>query len=224
MKSKRRVISGSILIALLGTLAACASVEGDYEEPRYTVLEAHEDEAIEIREYEPMVIAEVTVDGDRGEAGNKAFRILAGYIFGDNRAKEEIEMTAPVTHEPREQKSIKIEMTAPVTQEPLDAAQQTWDVAFIMPARFTLETLPEAMDERIRFREVAPHRAAAITFSGNWDRKRFEEKRAQLEQFLQENGYDYDVYQYAFYNSPMTPSFMRRNEVLYRIEPLRNES
>lgn len=81
------------------------------EEPQYTV----ESKALhyEIRKYGPIVVAETRIDSDFENAGNKAFKILAGYIFGANKSKTKIEITASVN-----QKAIseKIEMTAPVTQ------------------------------------------------------------------------------------------------------------
>jgi len=50
------------------------------EEPTYEVLLTVGD--VEFRRYEPYMLAEVTVDGDSQD--RRAFRILAGYIFGDN--------------------------------------------------------------------------------------------------------------------------------------------
>ncbi len=69
--------------------------------------------AFEIRDYPALVVAEVTVTGDQKEAAGKGFRLLAGYIFGGNRRKQSIAMTAPVAQEPV---SETIAMTAPVTQ------------------------------------------------------------------------------------------------------------
>lgn len=205
--------AGLALWLLLVT--GCGTVSSN-ELPKYTVVETYP-EAIEIREYPPMVLAEVTVEGDRSEAANKAFRILADYIFGNNVAREEIAMTAPVTQKPIEQSSVEIEMTAPVTQKPVDESNESWDVAFMMPARFTLETLPEAKNERIRFRETEPRRVAAIRFSGSWSQKLFDDKRSILEAFLKEQGLAFGEYEYAFYNAPFTPPPLRRNEVLIEL-------
>lgn len=219
MKGKRWILAGVLAFGLLAVPVACSTV-GDYETPRYTVVESHPEEKIEIREYPSMVVAEVTVTGDRSEAGNKAFRILGGYIFGNNRPKQEIAMTAPVTQEPVEPQSVEIAMTAPVTQQPTGEDQQEWVVAFMMPAEYTLDELPEATDESIRFRETEPTRAAAITFSGGWSQDRFEKKRAKLQTFLDEQGIAYGDYQFAFYNSPFTLPPLRRNEIIYELQPM----
>ena len=127
-------------------------------------------------------------------------------------------MTAPVTQKPVEQQSVKIAMTAPVTQKPIEGEKEQWDVSFMMPSRFTLDTLPEARNDSIRFRETEPKRVAAIRFSGSWSQDRFENKRAVLEELLKSEGYTIGDYKYAFYNAPFTPPPMRRNEVIVELQ------
>ena len=68
------------------------------EEPEYTVVETFDE--FELRHYPPYLVAEVDVQGNFGEAGNDAFRILAGYIFGDNQSATKMSMTAPVESRP----------------------------------------------------------------------------------------------------------------------------
>ncbi len=65
------------------------------EEPEFEVLKSNDD--YEVRMYAPHIVAEVDVKGDDGDPGRAAFRILAGYIFGDNEAETKMSMTAPVT-------------------------------------------------------------------------------------------------------------------------------
>jgi SOUL heme-binding protein len=62
------------------------------EEPRYDVVE-HISNAVEIRQYRKRIAAETTVgaggpENPRGEA----FRLLAGFIFGANKARQKIDM------------------------------------------------------------------------------------------------------------------------------------
>lgn len=82
------------------------------EEPKYTVLQSHDN--IEIRQYEPKIIAETVVKGERGKANRDAFSILAAYIFGENTPATDISMVMPVT---QSQQSEKIVMTTAVTQQ-----------------------------------------------------------------------------------------------------------
>ncbi|HSO06387.1 MAG TPA: heme-binding protein, partial [Pelomicrobium sp.] len=58
------------------------------EKPDYAVVEQRE--ALELRRYEPYVVAEVTLAGDFESVGNEAFPILAGYIGGKNRGEQKI--------------------------------------------------------------------------------------------------------------------------------------
>ena len=73
------------------------------EEAPYTVIEQNGD--FELRQYSPHIIAETTVEGTFDQVGSEGFRRLAGYINGENRTKQSIAMTAPVSHEARSQKS-----------------------------------------------------------------------------------------------------------------------
>ena len=68
------------------------------ESPDYYVIAKHD--GYEIRHYEPYLVAETEVDGTFETSGNRAFRRLAGYIFGDNRESEKMAMTVPVTRQP----------------------------------------------------------------------------------------------------------------------------
>ena len=68
------------------------------EEPKYELIEKSGE--FELRQYQPMLIAEVLVDGDMDQASGKGFRLIADYIFGNNITKtgssKKIKMTAPV--------------------------------------------------------------------------------------------------------------------------------
>lgn len=198
--------------ALLAAVCLEARPAMAYEEPAYTVLEEGP-EGLELRRYEPYLVAETIVEADFEGAGGAAFRRLAGYIGGDNRTRASIEMTAPVT---QESASEKIEMTAPVTQEPVG---DRYRIAFIMPSGYTLETLPEPLDERIALRRVPARTVAAVRYSGTWSRGRYEKHRARLEEWMADRGWRAaGDPTWARYNPPFWPPwFMRRNEILIPI-------
>ncbi len=111
------------------------------EQPKYAVLESEGN--IEVRAYDPTIVAEVEVHGERMQALNQGFRLIADYIFGNNLSSKKVAMTAPVTQEAGE----KIAMTAPVTQ---DGNGDTWKVRFVMPAGYTLESLPKPGNQAVR--------------------------------------------------------------------------
>lgn len=120
-------------------------------EPKFELLE--KSDAFELRQYDSIIIAEVLVDGDMDEASGKGFRLLADYIFGNNISqsgqKAKIAMTAPVTLKPQ---SEKIAMTAPVS---IKADAQQWRVHFVMPAEYTMETLPKPNNSQVKIREIS---------------------------------------------------------------------
>ena len=82
------------------------------EEAKFKVIESEGE--LELRQYASHSVAETLVEGDFIEVGNEAFRRLAGYINGQNRRKQTIPMTAPVS---QEADSLNIPLTAPVNQE-----------------------------------------------------------------------------------------------------------
>ena len=203
-RSIRNIFAAAVII--IGAIDAMA-----IEEAAYTVV--IKDEKFEIRDYAPHILAETFVEGDFEEAGNKAFNVLFGYISGDNRSREKVAMTAPVTQEP---KGEKIKMTAPVEQQ---RVQERWAVSFMMPASYTLETLPEPEDPKVTLRQVPARRMAAVRYSGFWNEKGYLRYKLELESWINENGLTIvgDPI-WARYNAPFTPWFMRRNEILIPVD------
>ncbi|MDH3407984.1 MAG: heme-binding protein [Gammaproteobacteria bacterium] len=183
------------------------------EEPDYEVLQSTEH--YEVRRYDPYIIAEVDVSGCRNEAGNLAFRILAGYIFGDNRSRKKMEMTAPVSS--RSADSIKMDMTAPVTSVTSTRGEHTF--AFVMEKKYTLDTLPVPNDERIRIR-VMPERIMAVRqYSGRWSESNYQQNESALLRALDADGIEpLEAPILARYNAPFTPWFLRRNESMVEID------
>ena len=194
-----------LLLVLLGTAGRCMAIES----PKYTV--ELSEKPFEIRQYAPSIVANVHMDGDRSDAVSAGFRILASYIFGDNQLKEKLAMTAPVT----QSSSVKIPMTAPVQQE---AARGGWDIRFVMPAAYTLNTLPKPGDARITLVAIPGRRTAAIAFTGFWSDSNFKSHQEQLSQFLVKHSLTAVAAPiYAYYNAPWTPWFLRTNEVIVEI-------
>jgi hypothetical protein len=201
-----------------------------YEQPQYKVIEKID--AIEVREYQPMLMAEVDVEGERSTAINAGFRILAGYIFGGNTSRTSIAMTSPVTQTNEQTNkqadaaaqvkgnSEKIAMTSPVTLTPVESVQPQnekspprWTVAFMMPSQYTLDTLPKPNNAQIRFRVSAPERRVAIRFSGFSSQANLTKNRAALETFIAARKLKtLGEPMLAFYDDPFTAPWNRRNE------------
>jgi hypothetical protein len=180
------------------------------EEAKYTVLEKQD--KLEIREYAPSIVAEVLVEGDFENASSAAFRTLFKYISGKNTGRSKIAMTAPVSQKPAPE---KIAMTSPVGQR---KSGQGWAVSFMMPASYTMETIPVPDDPSVVLREVPAYRAAAIRYSGTWSEKGYRRQLTQLRQWMEtQNLEPAGEPVWARYNAPFTPWFMRRNEILIAI-------
>jgi len=176
------------------------------EEPEYQVVRTLPD--VEIRQYAAYAVAQVLVSGPAGDAGNQAFPILAGYIFGKNKGEKTFAMTAPVT---QAAVPVKLEMTAPVTQS---AAPGGFLVQFVLPKGVTAASAPEPLDARVQLREVLPGQVAVIRYSGFWSESNYNEHLAKLQAALRGANLAWTGEPvYSRYNAPFTPWFMRRNEI-----------
>ena len=190
------------------------------EEPNYEIIESSED--YELRRYEPYLIAEVDVSGGMNKAGNSAFRILAGYIFGDNEAATEMAMTAPVESRSAD-RGEKMSMTAPVTSTRSGSDDQT-TVAFVMEEGYSIETLPVPNDQRIRIREVPERLMAVRRYSGRWTDANYEKQKGLLIESLSEATLDIVGEPIlARYNSPFSLPMVRRNEVMLEVSTSSSE-
>lgn len=201
-------------VALLA-LSIAAMAAHAIETPRYTVERTLAD-GIEVRRYDPMLVAETTVStADYRRAGNEAFRVLANYIFGDNQGRRDIAMTAPVEQR-RASPGAEIAMTAPVEQRATEAG---WTVSFMMPSEWQRDSLPLPNDARVVIRETPERRIAAIRFSGTWSARAFAAREAELVDAVTRAGLVMVGEPWtARYDPPWTPWFMRRNEILVELE------
>ncbi len=207
MREKKVIIACFLGLALLTPMR---SAMAKIETPPYQVIQSAE--KIEVREYSPMIVAEVEVAGERSKAINTGFRILADYIFGNNAPGQRITMTAPVI----QQKGAKIAMTAPVSQT---QDGDLWKVRFTMPSSYTLETLPKPNNPAIKIIATPGHRTVGIRFSGFWTDRNLRKNLEKLDTFIQTQGLKTAGNPvYAFYNPPWTLPFFRHNEVLYNLQ------
>jgi hypothetical protein len=200
MMKIRWLAAGIALVFATGNVMAA-------EEADYDVVLA--EDKLEIREYAPQIVAEVIVNDDFEDAGNVAFRKLFKYISGNNTSNEEIAMTAPVS---QEKAGEKIAMTAPVSQR---AEGDSWAVSFMMPAEYSMDTIPAPSDPEVAIRAIPGQRMAAIRFSGRWKAKNYDKHLEELMAWVEAKGLEVSGEPvWARYNAPFVPWFMRRNEIL----------
>jgi hypothetical protein len=158
MMTKMLRCNAAKLFVLVLIVFNVESIAMAIEKVKYTVLEVQND--FEVRQYESQIVAETFVEGDFDAVGNEGFRRLYKYINGYNQKEQSISMTAPVN---QEAKSEKIAMTAPVSQE---REGKKWRVTFLMPAYYTLDSLPSPLDERVKLKAEPGRRMATVKYSG----------------------------------------------------------
>ncbi len=197
------VAFGLLLFAIPMTVHAA-------EEPSYQVVQSLS--GVEVRLYEAYTVAELVVPGPADEAGNRAFPVLAGYIFGKNKGERRFAMTTPVT---QAAVPVKLEMTAPVIQTPQPGG---FRVQFVLPNGVTAASAPEPLDPQVTLRDIEPHRVAVIRYSGFWSEANYQEHLASLQATLRSaNLLAVGEPLYSRYNAPFTPWFLRRNEIWLRL-------
>ena len=195
----KNIVVGVVLMPLFFSVSNAKELVGTYrgyELPSYTVLV--KENQTEIRQYEPQLMSEVTVEGDRKKAVNTGFRILSSYIFGKNES------------------ATSVTMTTPVTQAKSNGA---WVVRFGMPKDYTKETLPKTNDGRIRFVTSKTSKRAVIRFSGFARDKVIAKQTKLLEVFIaQQKCVVLGDPLIAYYDDPFTFPWNRRNEIMIEVK------
>lgn len=181
------------------------------EEPKFVLLEKAD--VFELRQYPTLIIAEVALEGTLDEISGKGFRLIADYIFGNNKrdsgGSEKISMTAPVTVAPH---SEKVAMTAPVT---VQQKNDKWLMHFVMPAQYTMESLPAPNNPQVKLRQIPPRNVAVITFSGIASEAKIAKKTEELFAWMKTKFIvPTSNPELARYNPPWTLPFFRRNEIM----------
>lgn len=181
------------------------------KQPKFKILKKSGD--IELREYDGYIIATVNTTADgHAAAGSSGFGPLAGYIFGENKVRQQMSMTAPVITTKNDQ-SQKISMTAPVMSQ--NTGESSYQVSFVMPPSFTMQDLPIPNNSDVKLQEVPRHKSLAISFSGYTSESKIDEKQNKLQDYAKKH----DIAltgkpKLARYDAPWKPGFLRHNEII----------
>jgi hypothetical protein len=167
----------------------------------------------ELRRYAPMIVAETRVEGPFAQASSDGFGLIAGYIFGANRASSgapvAIAMTAPVVMEPT---PVEYDTAGPVTME---GGEGRWRMTFFMPPSYTMDTLPKPIDPRVTLRELPERLSAAVVFPGIAGEDDITRRSGPLLAWLAERGHRaVSAPRLARYSRPGKQAELRRNEIL----------
>lgn len=198
----------ALALTIATTLVAVSPLAQAIEEPRFDLIRLEGN--LEVRRYAPYVVAEVHVSGDFTEAGNQGFRLLAGYIFGGNKAQANLAMTPPVTQAAAE--PVKLTMTAPVTQAARPEGGHI--VQFVLPADVTPATAPVPNNPKVLVREEPARTLAVIRYSGSWSERNYLDHLALLRAAADKAGLKLrGEPMLSRFNTPFSLPFMRRNEI-----------
>ncbi len=189
----RIFILSFVVLAIVATIFL-AFVKNN-ETYNYQVIKSYDD--FEIRKYDAALFTRVELDsGSYKSVSTKGFRVLAGYIFGNNERSEKIAMTTPVTME----------------------LKDTMTMRFLVPSNYAKEELPAPNDTSIVIEEMPERIVAAIRFSGWADDEKIEKHCVKLEKALKREGIVHTGgFSFMGYNAPFDP-VNRRNEVIVELE------
>ena len=157
----------AILLAVAGTgrigLGLFAwRAANSLERPTYSVLQKL-GQGVELRRYESYAVAETVIPTSNMKAGTgKGFQTVAGYIFGKNKPKAKMSMTAPVRISAKTGGE-KMSMTAPVRTSQTSGKTR---VSFVLEKAYSTRSAPRPLDGSVRLKEIRPHLLAARSFSG----------------------------------------------------------
>ena len=203
---RKQVLAGAAAVgaALVGGALVYYLREKSTEEPDFRALATDGD--FQIREYASMTVAETVVYGRRDEALDEGFRTLADYIFAKSRSGEQLPMTVPVMQDSGD----------PMASDPPlfdDELEGGWRTRFVMPAGRSKANLP-APGDGVELVEFGPRRVGVVSFAGRPGDRGLAEQEDRLRGWLARHGEASEAEpEYAFYNSPVIPGPLRRNEV-----------
>lgn len=164
------------------------------EQHSYQIIKKYD--KFEIRKYEPAIFSSVKL-GSKGykESSGEGFRILAGYIFGNNETNAKIAMTSPV----------KMELG------------DTTKMSFMVPKNYSMEDLPNPKNDKIIFEKQEEKIIAAIRFDGWADNDKIEYYKSILkEELSKENLNHTNKFSFLGYNPPYEV-VDRRNEIVVEL-------
>jgi len=202
---RKDLLAGAAAVgALIGGAAIYYLREKQTEEPDYRTLATDGD--YQIRDYPAMTVAETVVTGPRKRALGEGFGVLADYIFAKSRDGEQLPMAVPVMQDAGD----------PMASDPPlfdDELEGGWRTRFVMPDDRETGDLPPP-PEGVALVELPPRKVAVVSFSGRPDDRDLAAQEDRLRGWLARRGEASEAEpEYAFYNSPLIPGPLRRNEV-----------
>jgi len=187
------IIISILLLIVIAQIYLSRSTQ-QTEQHNYKVIKKFD--KFEIRKYDAALFSSVKLN-KKGykESSSEGFRILAGYIFGDNDAKK------------------KIAMTSPVVMELGDSSK----MMFMVPKNYNLKNLPNPNNSKIVFEKEEVKIIAAIRFDGWADDEKIEKYKTILRNELANEKLNFiNKFSFLGYNPP-SEVMNRRNEIVVEL-------
>lgn len=181
------------------------------EEAKYYVI--LKDQNKQVRRYSPFHVAQLTVAGSYETAMNEGYYRLIHYLFGGNHGKQQIGMNLPLFAS----KSFKLTLASPVISTPVEHG---WQMAFVLPSRFTPQKLPRPDHDSIQIIPVPGQLVASLRYTGRNSQEKMRLHSNDLVSWLFEHP-DFKVLsepRFVHYDSPLALKLLHRNEVQIVIE------
>ena len=191
----KKMIVPVIILAVAVAVVGCKTSRAGYESAPYRVVRS--DGKFELRDYPSLTVVETLMDRT-GQGAGGGFNRLFHFITGRNEAGEKIAMTTPVF---------------------MSGNGSNSTMAFVMPATMKAAQVPKPSDGSLMVRELEPGRFAVLRFIGGRNLKNESETLSRLKAWINTQGLKpASTPVYGYFDPPWTPTFLRRNEVMLRIE------
>jgi DNA gyrase inhibitor GyrI len=196
MKKKMMYLVALFVIAALVYGGWKMTSRNAYESADYSVLKS--DGATELRKYPDLMMATTSMRSRQGNDGS--FGRLFQYISGSNEGKQKVAMTTPVFMSPR-------------------SSQEAGTMGFVLPRKIAAGMVPRPLSEQVELATRPGGLFAVIRFAGRNDEDFMLQQQRVLEEWMEKLGYDAEAEpELAGYDPPWTPGFLRRNEILIRVQ------
>jgi hypothetical protein len=149
----------------------------------------------------PQLVATVVNEWPLRQRNDDAFEYLAWFIFGDNKSVTSIAMTSPVVRS--------------------QLSDSTYETAFIMPSKRTLDTVPEPNNDRVSLTTTPSSLQAVWKFSWYVTQDAVDREWEFFQKELRSNEIvRYGMPTLAQYDWPWVAASSRRNELRVSLNPL----
>lgn len=187
-----------LLVAVTLAIVGCQATRAGYESAPYKVVRSTNH--FQVRDYPQLMVAETPMAGP-GQEADGSFGRLFGFITGRNDSKQKIAMTTPVL---------------------MSGSDSKRTMAFVVPAKLKPEEVPKPADGAVSLRNLPAGRFAVLRYSGGRNPEKEAETLGQLKSWMASEGMNVlSGPVYGYFDPPWTPAFLRRNEVMLRIDAVK---